>query len=319
MARRGYGSPRGRTAEENKRDEEARRTSEARRPERRQDVDAAARRAGEPDSAERSQFHGSGGAVQEHPEGSVVALAIELDGDKLPYIGPEREGLRGEQDRVVVLRPERTGQGVGGHWTELDLTLRPETRERVTRYGVRVNPRISLPPGRYHLRIGAREAVGGLTGSVFYDLEVPDFRKEKLMLGGLLLASASASTRRAFSPIRSSRRCCPPRRPAGAIPAARLLALYTEIYDNIESTQARRIDVAARLSRRTAPKCSRSATTDQRRRRAAKGVEHLRVQDRIPLKDVPPGRYVLRVEAQVRGNVGDAKPFARETLITVVP
>ena len=37
------------------------------------------------------------------------------------------------------------------------------------------------------------------------------------------------------------------------------------------------------------------------------------------LKDIPPGRYALRVEAQVRGNVGDAKPVSRETLITVVP
>ena len=39
----------------------------------------------------------------------------------------------------------------------------------------------------------------------------------------------------------------------------------------------------------------------------------------ITLKGIAPGRYVLRVEAQVRGNVGGAKPAARESLITVVP
>ena len=88
----------------------------------------------------------------------------------------------------------------------LDLTLRPETRERVKTFGVRVNPRISLPPGRYHLRIGAREAVGGLTGLVFYDLEVPDFRKEKLMLGGILLASASGQDTPSIQPDPWSRR-----------------------------------------------------------------------------------------------------------------
>jgi hypothetical protein len=76
-------------------------------------------------------------------------------------------------------------------WTELDLTLRPETRERVTAHGVRANPRISLPPGRYQVRIGARESVSGQTGSVFYDLEVPDFRKERLMIGGLLMTTPS--------------------------------------------------------------------------------------------------------------------------------
>jgi hypothetical protein len=37
----------------------------------------------------------------------------------------------------------------------------------------------------------------------------------------------------------------------------------------------------------------------------------------IPLKDVPAGRYMLRVEAQVRGD-DDVKPYARETIITVV-
>jgi hypothetical protein len=38
----------------------------------------------------------------------------------------------------------------------------------------------------------------------------------------------------------------------------------------------------------------------------------------IALKNVAPGRYALRVEAQVRGN-RDVKPVARESLITVIP
>jgi hypothetical protein len=39
----------------------------------------------------------------------------------------------------------------------------------------------------------------------------------------------------------------------------------------------------------------------------------------LALKTIAPGRYALRVDAQVRGNIEDAKPAARETLITVVP
>jgi hypothetical protein len=39
----------------------------------------------------------------------------------------------------------------------------------------------------------------------------------------------------------------------------------------------------------------------------------------IALRGIAPGRYALRVEAQVRGNSNDAKPIARETVITVVP
>jgi len=38
----------------------------------------------------------------------------------------------------------------------------------------------------------------------------------------------------------------------------------------------------------------------------------------IPLKEVPAGRYVLRVETQLRGATGDAAtPVVRETVVTV--
>ena len=37
----------------------------------------------------------------------------------------------------------------------------------------------------------------------------------------------------------------------------------------------------------------------------------------FPLKDVAPGRYVLRVESQTRGSGNNVKPAATETLITV--
>ena len=76
--------------------------------------------------------------------------------------------------------------------TELDLTLRPETYERVRTHGLRVNSRVDLPPGRYQLRVGARESGAGEMGTVFYDLDVPDFDKEPLTMSGLLLTRAIA-------------------------------------------------------------------------------------------------------------------------------
>jgi hypothetical protein len=156
---------------------------------------------------------------------------------------------------------------------------------------------------------------------VFYDLDVPDFRKEKLMLGGLALAAASGQDTPSIQadPILSK-----------VLPAAAttrrefsrrdLLALYTEVYDNIGTDQARRIDIAARLLSDTGTEvfAVRDELTNG-------GVAPKKPWDvygysaQIALKGVEPGRYALRVEAQVRGNIGDAKPFARETLITVVP
>ena len=57
---------------------------------------------------------------------------------------------------------------------------------------VRLSPRLTLPPGRYQLRVAAKESGGGLTGSVFYDLTVPDFTKEKFNMSGVVLTAATA-------------------------------------------------------------------------------------------------------------------------------
>ena len=49
--------------------------------------------------------------------------------------------------------------------------------------------RLKLPPGRYQLRMAARETGGGRVGSVTYDLDVPDFTKAPLTMSGILIAS----------------------------------------------------------------------------------------------------------------------------------
>jgi VWFA-related protein len=320
-ARKGDGSPRGRTAEERKRDEEARRAREAKRPnadrtssELRDVLTSPLQRSGLNFTVHAAPFKNS-------PKEAAVALAIELDGDRLPYAAPDAKGMSANKIELSLYGVNDMGKALAGTRLELDLTLRPETRERVKTFGVRVNPRINLPPGRHHLRIGARETVGGLAGSVFYDLEVPDFRKEKLMLGGLLLASVAGQQTPSIQPdpvlAKVMHAAATSRR---EFQSRDLVALYTEIYDNIGSDVARRVEVAVRLL-------------------AENGSEVFMKRDELPnggappqkpwdvygystevaLKDVPPGRYALRVEAQVRGNVGGAKPVVRETLITVVP
>jgi hypothetical protein len=202
----------------------------------------------------------------------------------------------------------------------LDLTLRPETRERVKTYGVRVNPRVNLPPGRYHVRIGAREAVGELTGSVFYDLEVPDFRKDKLMMGGLLVASNLAQQTPSIQPDKVLEKVMPaPATSRREFSQRDLIALYTEIYDNIGSAQARHIDIAVRIV--SADGKDAFAVRDVLENGGVapkKAWEIYGYSKEIPLKNIAPGRYALRVEAQVRGN-DDAKPVSRETLLTIVP
>jgi VWFA-related protein len=52
--------------------------------------------------------------------------------------------------------------------------------------------RIDLKSGRYSLRIGAHNTVIDKSGSVFVDVDVPDFSRERLSLSGLLLTATSS-------------------------------------------------------------------------------------------------------------------------------
>jgi VWFA-related protein len=320
-ARKGYGSPRGRTAEERKRDEAARRAREAKRP----NADKTSTELREiltsPLMQSGLNFTVHAAPFKNTPKEASVALAIEIDGDRLQYSAPDAKGMAANKIELSFYGISEHGKAMAGTRSVLDLTLRPETRERVKSYGVRVNPRISLPPGRYHLRIGARDEVAGMTGTVFYDLEVPDFRKEKLMMGGMAITSAAGQQTPSIQPDPVLSKMMPaPATSRREFSQRDTLALYTEIYDNIESQQARRLDLAVRLLSESGAEVF--AVRDEVENGGVapkKPWDIYGYSKEIELKNVPPGRYVLRVEAQVRGNVGGAKPAARESLITVVP
>ena len=78
---------------------------------RKKNVDAVADRAGESDSSERSHVHDAGGAVQEHRERGVDRAGHRDRRQQAPVQRAECEGNGLQQDRAVLLRPQRTGQG----------------------------------------------------------------------------------------------------------------------------------------------------------------------------------------------------------------
>ena len=328
QARRGYASPRGRTPEERKRDEAARRARDAKRPD-------ADRTSSELRDVLASPLQKSGltftvqaAPFKNTPKEASVALAIEIDGERLEFAPPNEKGLVSNKIELSFYSVNEQSKALAGTRSELDLSLRPETRERVKSFGVRVNPRINLPPGRYQVRIGARDSVAGQTGSVFYDLEVPDFRKEKLMMSGILLTSAMSQQTPSIQPDPVVAKLLPAAATSRReFAAGDVLALYTELYDNNSSRQPRRYEVIVRLLSETGTEVfvSRDEITNGpgaapaagAPAQAAKPWEIYGYGRQIPLKDVPPGRYLLRIQAEARNNE-DIKPVSRETLITVV-
>jgi VWFA-related protein len=317
-ARRGYAEPRGRTPEERKRDEAAKLARDARRPDGKRTSTPLLGVLTSPMQQSGLAFSVSAAPFKNTAAEASVALTIEIEGSRLQFGPPNDKGQVTNKIELSFYGLNEQGKALSAGWSDLDLTLRPETRDRVTAHGVRVNPRINLPPGRYQVRVGARESVGGQMGSVFYDLDVPDFRKEKVMVGGLLLTTPSVQQTPSIQPDQIVSKLLPaPATSRREFPRNDVLALYTEIYDNDTSRQTRHIDVTVRLVSDSGTNVIASRDELVNGTAGEKPWEIFGYAKQIPLKELAPGRYVLRVEAAVRGS--DAPPAARDTLITVRP
>jgi VWFA-related protein len=310
-ARRGYMSPREATVEDTKRDDGARRTREARRPggdhtslELRSVLADSIQRSGLDMFVHAAPFRSSG-------KDASVALAIEVHSERLLMSLPGANPSAANKLELSFFSINEQGQASLGTRKELDLAMKPEISERVKAHGIRLNPRISLPPGRYQLRIGARETVSGDTGSVFYDLIVPDFRKEVLEMSGLLLTSVAAQQ----APTAEADPIAARQLPGAAtsrrtFPSGDTLAVYAEFYDNSSSPQPRQIDVLVRLISGSGVDVFTAKDS-----MASNGNEPPNVFAQFALQDLAAGVYLLRVEGTLRGT--DTALVARETLITV--
>ena len=136
-------------------------------------------------------------------------------------------------------------------------------------HGLRANPRVELPPGRYQLRVGVRESGAGEMGTVFYDLDVPDFTRGRLSMSGLLLTAPSAQRTFTVQADPIAAKLLP-----GAATSRRtfttsdVLSLYAEIYENASSGPAapRRCHDAAdrRDGTRRCPSLTRSSSAVRR-------------------------------------------------------
>ena len=315
-ARKGYASPHGRTPAEIKREEAARRTREARRgganntsPELRDALNAPLQQAGLTFSIQAAPFRHT-------QKEASVALAIELDGERLEFAPQDNGSAFANNIELSFFGINQEGQAQRATRTELNLTLRPDTYKRVKSSVLRVNPRIVLEPGRYQVRVGARDRVGGQIGTVFYDLQVPDFRKDPLMLSGLLVTSSSAQTAMTAQTDPLTAKLLPgPATSRRTFSQADTLTVFAEIYDNMSRQQVRQIDAAVTLTSEDGKELFSASDSVANNPGADHWTTYGLTRD-VPLKNVPPGRYLIKVEARARGS--NNSTAIREILVTVI-
>jgi len=136
-----------------------------------------------------------------------VTLAVDIDIRGLAF---ETEGLLSADALAFVVEAQHRETGeYYYHDQKIEMSLQPETRERLERNWYQVVREFTLPPGGYQVKVVVSDLNSGKVGSVLHDFEVPsagDFRVSTPVLSDTLDRDADGSprpvlrVRRAFAP-----------------------------------------------------------------------------------------------------------------------
>ena len=242
-------------------------------------------------TAQAVPFRGTSG------QEASVALAVEIQGRNLEFT-PQPSALVADTVELSFFALNDDSKAQRGTRSAINLAIRPETYERVKALGIRFNTRTPMAPGRYQLRVGARDVTGGNTGTVFYDLTVPDYTKVPLMMSPLLLSSTRAAQVLTVQhdPLAEQRLGAPPS-VNREFTTTETLAIMTEIYDNAPSTTARAITVRVGLTDELGRDMYATSEVVPNGAGAAAPWTALAYRAQIPLVAIAPGRYLLHVDA----------------------
>ncbi|HKB13048.1 MAG TPA: VWA domain-containing protein [Vicinamibacterales bacterium] len=212
---------------------------------------------------------------------------------------------------------DQNGKVRGGNTDSLSMpNLKPETRARIEQTGLRMLNRLDLPPGKYQLRVAAHDTNGGNVGSVQYDLAVPDFQKAPFSISGLVLTSGLGS---ALPTVRADEQLKQVL-PGPPISMRRFaqndeIALFAEVYDN-DGGKPHKVDITTTIITDEGRVLFKTdETRDSSDLGGARGGYGYTT--KIPMKDLAPGKYVLKVEGKSR--LGNTPAVGREVRIEVTP
>jgi VWFA-related protein len=184
----------------------------------------------------------------------------------------------------------------------MHLKLLPATHSAFPAFGARYVTEFELPTGRYQLRLAAREQVGGRSGSIFYDIDVPPFSMLGISISDLLVTSTLAGrTVTAKGAPEIGWRLPGQTTTVREFFRNETMTVFAGIYDTdkrphtLDVTLTVTADNGAQVFRREAARSSDELVGQA-------GEFPYTVS--IPLLSIAPGRYALAVEA--RSRLGDS-------------
>jgi VWFA-related protein len=227
-------------------------------------------------------------------DNGAVLVALEIDGPSLRF--EERDGRFVETVEVSIVAADERARVQGGDNQTFSLNLEPETHERVSQTGVRLLSQLDLPPGRYQIRVGVHETTGGASGTVPYDLEVPDYSEMPFALSGVFLTSSAANLFATANEDADWTGLLPaPPVATRTFSASDTLTWFVEVYDD-SSEASHDINYTATVEDANDGRMFAEAG-DTRTVEADAGRQAHGFTTSYPLRDLDPGLYVLRVDA----------------------
>ena len=241
-----------------------------------------------------------------------------------PFVGPSKKGsvaiiiefapeaFRFQQQGdvfienldVLIVPLNAAGKALDGAHDQVPMKLSARSHELVRTHGFRILRRLDLPAGRYQLHVGAQSTNSKAVGALTFDLEVPEFTK-RLSISGLVLMSTGADRIPTARPDKDFTDVLPMAATAlRDFERSDTLFLFGEIYPQRAGTP-HAVQIETTVTSDDGKVVFRH--TDERRTGEMKGDEAgFGHSLKLPLANVVPGRYVVRVSATPSINAGAA-------------
>ena len=118
-----------------------------------------------------------------------VQLIVEVKGEDLTF--EPRDGQFVERIEFATVAFDVKGIRGPERSSAVNLRLNADGRDRILRSGFRWVSVLDLPPGRHDLRIAGQAVTSELRGSVFVDVDIPDFGTEATTSGVAVTSPAA--------------------------------------------------------------------------------------------------------------------------------
>jgi len=237
-----------------------------------------------------------------------VAMALEIDGSALTLV--DRNGAMTGVVEVSYLATDAQNKIHPGEYQIGDISLKPDSYDRFKRDGLRVLAEMRLPRGRFQIRVAVGDRTGK-SGSVVYDVDVPDFARGPLTMSGVAITSKALSKVQTMRPKEPLKSALPgPITASREFPRGDTITLFAEFYENAQKAP-HTLDLTATLKgedgREVGHVNEQRSSSELQGKSGGYGFTAA-----LPLNGAP-GPYLIHVEAQ--SSAGDRPKVSRDILI----